>query len=51
MGKGKLQPHHWRLSATWFMLIRHHADVIAEEYDIEHEFAINCAYSGADPTG
>ena len=51
LGKGKLQLHHWRLSDTWFMLTRHHADVITEEYDIEHEFAVNCAYFGADPTG
>lgn len=47
----KLQPQHWRLSDTWFALTRRHAEVIAQEADIEREFANNCAHSDADPAG
>ena len=47
----KLQMQHWRMSDTWFMLIRRHAEVITQDIEIEHEFARNCDYSGNDPTG
>ncbi len=51
LASSKLQAQHWRMSDTWFMLIRRHAEVITQDIEIEHEFASNCAYSGADPTG
>jgi hypothetical protein len=48
LSSSKLQPQHWRLSDTWFMLTRRHAEVVTEEAEIEQEFALNCAYSGTD---
>ena len=48
LSSSKLQPQHWRLSDTWFMLTRRHAEVVTEEAEIEQEFALNCAYSGID---
>ncbi len=51
LGSSKLQAQHWRMSDTWFMLIRRHAEVITQDIEIEHEFSRNCAYSGTDPTG
>lgn len=51
LGSSKLQAQHWRMSDTWFMLTRRHAEVVTQEVEIEHEFAINCAYSGTDPAG
>ena len=51
LGSSKLQAQHWRLSDTWFMLTRPHAEVITQETEIQREFASNCDYSGSDPTG
>ena len=51
LGSSKLQAQHWRMSDTWFMLLRRDAEVITQDIEIEHEFSRNCAYSGTDPTG
>ena len=51
LGSSKLQAQHWRMSDTWFMLIRHHAEVVTQHIEIEHEFAMNCAYTGTNPAG
>ena len=45
LSTSKLQPQHWRLSDTWVTLTRRHAEIITDEVEIEHEFALNCAHA------
>ena len=45
LSTSKLQPQHWRLSDTWVTLTRHHAEVITDAVEIEHEFALNCEHA------
>lgn len=46
----KLKHMHWRLSDTWFVLMRSHAEVIMDDKDIEREFADNCRHTDTNAT-
>lgn len=35
---------HWRRADTWFILIRRHAEIVAEDRTVEREFAENCQH-------
>ena len=39
------QFQHWRKAETWFSLIRHHAQAIIEDHNIEQHFAENCQHT------
>ena len=47
MFSGRLKPAHWRKSSQWSMLIRRHAELMAQDFEVDAAFRRHC-YVGHD---